>query len=205
MGLHRLGQDWSDLAAAAAAAAALVSLWVVAMLSSEWLYGLTTLLLNPFLNWLSITLDHWYSPLFFFLFFFFKFIYFNWRLITLQYCSGFCHTLTWISHGCTCVPHSEPSSHSIPLGHPSAPALSTLSHALNLDWWPVSHMLIYMFQCYSLRSPHPRLLPQSPKDCSIHLCLFCCLAYRVIITNLIQSSVTADLCDHGNSNLSYQH
>ena len=25
-------------------------------------------------------------------------IYFNWRLITLQYCSGFCHTLTWISH-----------------------------------------------------------------------------------------------------------
>ena len=26
--------------------------------------------------------------------FFFKFIYFNWRLITLQYCNGFCHTLT---------------------------------------------------------------------------------------------------------------
>ena len=25
----------------------------------------------------------------------------NW--ITLQYCSGFCHTLTWISHGFTCV------------------------------------------------------------------------------------------------------
>ena len=29
--------------------------------------------------------------------FFFFFI--SWRLITLQYCSGFCHTLTWISHG----------------------------------------------------------------------------------------------------------
>ena len=26
--------------------------------------------------------------------FFFKLIYFNWRLITLQYCSGFCNTLT---------------------------------------------------------------------------------------------------------------
>ena len=25
---------------------------------------------------------------------FFKINYFNWRLITLQYCSGFCHTLT---------------------------------------------------------------------------------------------------------------
>ena len=24
-----------------------------------------------------------------------------WRLITLRYCSGFCHTLTWISHGYT--------------------------------------------------------------------------------------------------------
>ena len=31
-------------------------------------------------------------------------------LITLQYCSGFCHTLTWISHGCTCVPHPESPS-----------------------------------------------------------------------------------------------
>ena len=31
--------------------------------------------------------------------------------MTLQYCSGFCHTLTWISHGCTCVPHREPPSH----------------------------------------------------------------------------------------------
>ena len=31
------------------------------------------------------------------LFFFNSFIYFNWRLSTLQYCSGFCHTLTWIS------------------------------------------------------------------------------------------------------------
>ena len=106
-------------------------------------------------------------------------IYFNWRLITSQYCSGFCHTLTWISHGCACVPHPEPPSHisphPIPLGHPSAPALSTLSHASNLDWRSVSHMIIYMFQCYSLRSSHPHLLPQSQKDCSIHLCLFCCL------------------------------
>ena len=33
-----------------------------------------------------------------------SFIYFNWRLITLQYCGGFFHTLTWISHGCKCVP-----------------------------------------------------------------------------------------------------
>ena len=30
----------------------------------------------------------------------------SWRLITLQYRSGFCHTLTWISHGFTCVPQT---------------------------------------------------------------------------------------------------
>ena len=45
-----------------------------------------------------------------------------------------------------------------------------------------SRGVIHMFQCFSLKSSHPRLLPQSPKDCSIHLCLFCCLAYKVIIT-----------------------
>ena len=82
--------------------------------------------------------------------------------------------------------HPEPPSlfppHSIPLGHPSAPALSTLSHASNLDWQSISHMVTYMFQCYSLKSFHPHLLPQSPKVCSLHLFLFCCLAYRVIVT-----------------------
>ena len=60
---------------------------------------------------------------------FFSFIFISWRLITLQYCTGFCHTLTWISHGFTCVPHPNPPSHlpphPIPLGLPSAPALRT--------------------------------------------------------------------------------
>ena len=42
----------------------------------------------------------------------------------------FCHTLTWIQHGCTCDPKHEPPSHfpphNIPLGHPRAPAPSRL-------------------------------------------------------------------------------
>ena len=38
----------------------------------------------------------------FIFFFFFSFIFISWRLITLQYRSGPCHTLTWISHGFTC-------------------------------------------------------------------------------------------------------
>ena len=83
-------------------------------------------------------------------------IFISWRLITLQHCSGFCHTLTWISDGLPCVPH--PGPHPTPLGHPSAPVLSTLSHASNLDWRSVSHLIIYMFWCCSFRSSHPHLL-----------------------------------------------
>ena len=102
----------------------------------------------------------------------------------------FCHTLTWIHHGCTCVSHPELPSHlpphPIPQGHPSAPAPSILYHASNLDWRFVSH-IIYMFQCHSSISSHPCPLPQSPKDCSIHLWLFCYLAYRVIITIFLNS------------------
>ena len=100
------------------------------------------------------------------------------ELFTLQYCSGFCHTLTWISHRYTCVPHPEPPAHLppnlIPQGHPSSPVLSSLSHALNLDWQSVSHMIINMFQCYSLKSSHPSLLPQSPKDV-----LYICVSFAV--------------------------
>ena len=63
------------------------------------------------------------------IYYFFPFIFISWSLITLQYCSGFCHTLTCISHGFTCVPHPDLLSHlplhPIPLGLPSAPALST--------------------------------------------------------------------------------
>ena len=80
-----------------------------------------------------------------------------------------------------------PTSLPIPLGHPSAPAPSTLSHASNLDWRSVSHMLIYIFQCRSPKSSHPCPLPQSPKDCPIHLCLFCCLTYRVIVIIFLNS------------------
>ena len=122
---------------------------------------------------------------------FFKIYLFKLEANYLTYCSCFCHTLTWICHGCTCVPHPEPPSHlsphPIPLGHPRAPAPSTLYHSLNLDWWFVSHIIIYMFQCHSPKPSHPHPLPQSPKDCSIHLCLFCCLIYRVFITIFLNS------------------
>ena len=55
-----------------------------------------------------------------------------------------------------CPPYPKLSSHlpphPIPQDRPSAPALSTLSHASNLDWWSVSHMVIYvsvLFQIFN--------------------------------------------------------
>ena len=100
-----------------------------------------------------------------------------------------CHCL--LHHRCTHVPNPEPPSHLLPrtisLGHPSVPAPSILYLASNLDLQFVSYMILYMFQCHSPKSSHSLPLPQSPKDCSIHLCLFCCLAYRIIITIFLNS------------------
>ena len=108
--------------------------------------------------------------LFIYLFIYFKIIYFNRKLITLQYCSGFCHTLTWILHGCTCVPHPEPPSHlpphPIPLGHPSAAALRR----------PVSCIQPGRAICFTYGSIHVSMLfsqiispsPCLTESCSLH-------------------------------------
>ena len=140
--------------------------------------------------------------------FFIPFIFISWRLITLQYCSGFCHTLTWISHGFTHVPHPNPPSHlplhPIPLGLPSTPGPSTC--LIHPTWaGDLFHPRKYTFRCCSLDTSHPRLFPQSPKACSVHLCLFFCFAYRVIISiflNSIYMSVSCgltSLCIMGSS------
>ena len=64
---------------------------------------------------------------------FFSFIFISWRLITLQYCSGFCRTLTWISHGFTCIPHPDlplpPPSPFHPSGSSQCTSPEHLSHA----------------------------------------------------------------------------
>ena len=119
----------------------------------------------------------------------FIFLIFIFTLFCFTMLYWFCHTLTWISHGCTWVPNPEHPSHLprhiISLDHPRAPAPSVLYPVSNIDWWFVSYMISYMFQCRSPKSSHP--LPQSPKVRSIHLCLFCCLEYRVIITIFLNS------------------
>ena len=69
----------------------------------------------------------------------------------------FCHTSTWILHGCTCVPHPEPSSLlpacTIPLGHPSAPAPSILNRT-----WTGDSFHIWYYTCFNAIPPnHPTL------------------------------------------------
>ena len=86
-------------------------------------------------------------------------------------------------------PHSETPSHvpphPIPLSCPWALASGALLHALNSPWSPVLHIIMYMFQCYSLKSSHPYLLPLSPKVSSLYLCLLCCAASRTVITTVL--------------------
>ena len=118
--------------------------------------------------------------LFYFIFYWtYTFFLISWRLITLQYCSGFCHTLTWISHEYTCIPHHDPPSHlplhPIPLGLPSAPGPSAcLMHQPGL------------VICFTLDNIHVSMLfswniPPSPSPTeskslfctSVSLFLFC--------------------------------
>ena len=122
--------------------------------------------------------------------FFFPFIFISWRLITLQYYSGFCHTLKWISHGFTCVPHPDPRSrlppHPISLGLPSAPTLSTcLMHST----WAGDLFHPWQYTCFNaVLSEHPTFtFSQSPRVFSVHLCLSLCFAYRLIITIFLNS------------------
>ena len=89
----------------------------------------------------------------------------------------FCHTSTWICHGCTRVLHREPPSHlppcTIPPGHPSASAPRILYRT-----WTGDSLLIWYYTCFNAILPnHPLFpLPQSPKDCSKSL--FYCWAIK---------------------------
>ena len=62
-----------------------------------------------------------------------------------------------------------------------------LIHGWNLYWSSSLHMVMYMFQCYFLISSHPQLIPLSPKVCSLHLCLLCCPACRIVSTIFLNS------------------
>ena len=75
-----------------------------------------------------------------------------------------------------------PLSPSHPSGFSQCTSPEHSSHASNLGWWSVSPLIVYLFQCYSLRTAHPRLKNHwSIVDlkCSIR---FCCIAKLISCT-----------------------
>ena len=96
-------------------------------------------------------------PLFYF---FIPFIFISWRLITLQYCSGFCHTLTWISQ----------DLHVFPVPIPPPTSLSTWSFwvfPVHQAWALVSCIQPGLVICFTLDNIHVSMLfswniPPSP-------------------------------------------
>ena len=117
-------------------------------------------------------------------------------IFTLQYCIGFAihqHASTKDVHVFPIL-NSPPTSLPIPSlwvipGH--QPQASCILHRT----WTGDSFLIWYYTCFNAILPnHPPHLPQSPKDCSIHLCLFCCLAYRVVINltiTLLECEISA--------------
>ena len=90
-------------------------------------------------------------------------LFFNWRIIALQCYVGFCHTTMWIGHVYTYItpcwasfpPHPHPSS----LGHHST-ELCSLCYIAASYYLSILHMVMYIYQCYSLNLSHPL--------CSLH-------------------------------------
>ena len=122
-------------------------------------------------------MHHIFCLCFFFFFFFF----------TLQYCIGFAIHQHASTTGVHVFPILNPPPTSLPI--PSfwvipvhQPQASCILHRI----WTGDSFLTSYYTCFNAILPN-HSPPQSPEDFSIHLCLFCCLTYRVVITIFLNS------------------
>ena len=142
----------------------------------------------------SQILNHWTTsevPQAMYFFFKYKFIYFNWRLLTLHYCSGFAIHWRGSATGVRVFPILNPPPTSL-----SIPSLWVIP--VHQPRALVSGIQPGLVICFILDNIHVSMLfsqiiplSSSPTESKrlfcVHLCLFCCLAYRVIITVFLNS------------------
>ena len=107
--------------------------------------------------------------------FFFFFFTFNWKIIALQCCVGFCHTTMWISCKYTCIlslilcPILPPP----PPSHPSRSSQSTVLSFLYYtaaSLWISAHTRQCICQCYSLSSS-PFSIPLCVHKSGLYTCV----------------------------------
>ena len=86
---------------------------------------------------------------------------FNWRIITSQYCDGFCHTSTWIGHRYTCAP---PSWTLLPPPSPHCPSGLSQSTSFECPTSCIKLPLVIYFQFSSVAQSCPTLCnPMDPQ------------------------------------------
>ena len=116
------------------------------------------------------------------------FFYYNWRLVTLQCCDGFCHTLTWISHrwrGGPPVPN--------PLAPPSPSHPSGLPQCTGFEY-PVSCIELGLVIYFTYGNIHvsmtfSQIIQPSPSPRIQNSVLYVCVSFTVLhIGSLLPSS-----------------
>ena len=117
------------------------------------------------------------------------FCYFNWRIITILWWFLPYFNMNW-PQVYMCPHHPKPPLILLPTLSPwvvPERQLWVSASCIELTLLSILHMVMYMFQCYSFKLSHPLLLALSPKVDSLHFCLLCCPAYRIISTIFLDS------------------
>ena len=114
-------------------------------------------------------------------FFFFLICFIDLFYFTILY--WFCHTLTWIPHGYTCVPHPEPPPTSlsipslwvIPVHQPQALCIMHCT-------WTGDSFLIWYYTCFSAILPNHHTLALCHRD--QNTVLYICVSFAASHTGL---------------------